>query len=52
MKLNFLKESPPRIKYQLEKKLEARCDLGVQRGAVEGNRFNTTLPSFSAGLGN
>jgi hypothetical protein len=36
----------------LEEGLGGRYDLGVQWGAMEGNRFNTTLPSFSAGLGN
>lgn len=52
MKLNFLKGSPPRIKYWFEEGLGGRYDLGVQWGAMEGNRFNPTLPSFSAGLGN
>lgn len=35
-----------------KKVLEARCDLGMQWGAVEGKRFNTILSGFSAGLGN
>lgn len=30
MKLNFLKGSPPRIKYWLEEGLGSRYDLGVQ----------------------